>query len=855
MFVALDGELNREVALKQILDHHADDPASRQRFLAEAEITGGLEHPGIVPVYGLGTYAGGRPYYAMRFIRGDSLKEAIDRFHAEPKPGRDPGRRSLELRKLLRQFIDVCNAIDYAHSRGVLHRDIKPGNIIIGKHGETLVVDWGLAKAVDRAETSRDADERLLRPSLSSGSAETLPGTALGTPAFMSPEQACGDLDRLGRHSDVYSLGATLYGLLTGKPAFEGEIGEVLRKVGRGEFPRPRLADPTVDPALEAVCLKAMALKPEDRYSTARAMADDVERWTADEPVTAWREPLARRARRWARRNRTAVTGGATALAAGVIGLAAVEFVLARANADLRNANSATTLAKNDALKALAETVKAKGAADLALTSSKESLQRTEAVLTFLKDDVLAAARPAGRSGGLSRAVTVREALDSAEPKIAGRLKGQPAVEADIRDTLGQTYYYLGDVNAAIRQLGIALELREHALGLDHPDTLSSRTNLAVVYTDAGRIADAIRLHEETAKLAAVKLGADDPFTLNSRTSLAVSYLAAGRIADAIRIHEETLKIKEAKLGVDHLDTLTTRGNLASAYRAGSRIAEAIALGEKNLNLREAKVGPDHPDTFDSRNMLAEAYRSAGRTAEAIPMHEKNVKDRAAKLGPEHPTTLLSRSNLVNAYLEVGRTAEALVLGESTLKIWESKFGPDHPGTLSSRSYVAGIYAKLGRWADAERLWRENLLRRRKTGQPNSPQLATDLAALGTCLIHQSSWSEAETLLRECLAIRMRTVPNDWSRFQAMSNLGEAVMGQGRYAEAEPLLVGGYEGLHAPATKVPAMARRFLAESGARVVRLYDAWRKPEEARIWRKKLGLVELPANVFAPVSRRSP
>ncbi|MFI5458650.1 MAG: protein kinase [Isosphaerales bacterium] len=251
----------------------------------------------------------------------------------------DPGRRSLELRKLLRRVTDVCNAIDYAHSRGVIHRDLKPANIIVGKHGETLVVDWGLAKAVGRADPS--AGEQTLAPS-SGGSSETLPGCALGTPAYMSPEQARGELNRLGPRSDVYSLGATLYCLLTGKPPFENEdIGVILRAVQDGHFQRPSRLDPLLDKALEAICLKAMATRPEDRYAAPKALADDLDRWMADEPVTAWREPLARRARRWAKRNRTAVTAAAVALVAGVVGLAAVLAVQTRAKADLARSRTA----------------------------------------------------------------------------------------------------------------------------------------------------------------------------------------------------------------------------------------------------------------------------------------------------------------------------------------------------------------------------------------------------------------------------------------------------------------------------------------------------------------------------------
>jgi serine/threonine-protein kinase len=324
VYLAHDEELNREVALKEIRPEHADRAESRARFLLEAEINGRLEHPGIVPVYSLGAYEDGRPYCAMRLIEGATLKEAIDQFHGGS--GRDPGERSMALRKLLDRFRAVCDALSYAHSRGVLHRDVKPHNIILGRYGETLLVDWGLAKAKGDAAAEASA----LRPLASAESGETVAGSTLGTPAYMSPEQADGRLDRLGTTTDVYGLGATLYHLLTGRPAFDGAVKEVLEKVRRGEFPAPRTVRRDIPPALEAVCLKAMALRPEGRYTTVGELADDLERWLADEPVSSYREPWLVRGRRWARRHRTLVIAATAAvlLTAAVLGVCVLMWCL-----------------------------------------------------------------------------------------------------------------------------------------------------------------------------------------------------------------------------------------------------------------------------------------------------------------------------------------------------------------------------------------------------------------------------------------------------------------------------------------------------------------------------------------------
>jgi hypothetical protein len=711
----------------------------------------------------------------------------------------------------------------------------------------------------------------------------------MGTPAYMSPEQAEGDLEKLGPRSDVYSLGATLYCLLTGKPPYAGDPMDVIPRVQRGDFPPPRAIDPSIDRALEAVCLKAMALNPEDRYGSCRALAEEIERWMADEPVTAWREPLPRRARRWARRNRTVVTGAAAAVLAGLFGLAAVAVVQSKARSALEAKNFQLTAANTATLRALDETTKAQAQTQAALAQSEASRQEAKAVNEFLTEDLLTQAEPANTAA--EDHVSLLEVLDRAATKVGGRFAGQPAVEAALRRTIAGTYHGLASWakaeaqwrsvrEAARRRLGVespealtaagelahilrhrgrldaeVLEMAKSAaeglarvLGPDHLETLVSRNNLANAYQAAGRTTDAITLHEVNLNLRESKLGLDHPDTLTSRNNLATAYWAAGRTAEAITMHEGTLKLCESKLGPDHPHTLLSRNNLAMAYWAAGRTAEAITLHEATLKLFESQLGPDHPDTLLSRNNLAAAYRDAGRTAEAITLHEVTLKQRESQLGPDHPDTLLSRNNLAMTYQDAGRTAEALTLHEATLKLFESKLGPDHPNTLTSMNNLARAYQDAGRLSDALPLFEGALTRCRAKLGPDHPTKLRTMNNLAGAYLEARRWAEAESTARACLGLHQKKQPDDWWCYQTMSQLGAALAGQTKYAEAEPLIVQGYEGLKAREARIPASRKPSLTEAAARVVRLYEAWGKPDQATAWKARLGMPDLPTDAFA-------
>jgi serine/threonine-protein kinase len=322
VYVGEDRELHRRVAIKFIHRNLARDPASRQRFELEAEVTGRLEHPGVVPLYGVGEADGNRPFYAMRFVDGSTLDEAIRRYF-ELKRER-PGGQTVEFRELLSSFVSVCKTIAYAHNRGIVHRDIKPENILLGRYGETLVVDWGLALPFLREERFRQSGEKTLLPTGGSGSGSSSSRGA-GTPAYMSPEQAS-ELAPTPA-ADVYSLGATLYKILTGVPPVSANtLSDIKTRILEGRIARPSSLARNLPLPLEAICRKAMSLQPSDRYATALDLARDVERFLADEAVQAYQEPLSARLSRVGRRHRlaTQVAVAGLALCLLVMGVSAI---------------------------------------------------------------------------------------------------------------------------------------------------------------------------------------------------------------------------------------------------------------------------------------------------------------------------------------------------------------------------------------------------------------------------------------------------------------------------------------------------------------------------------------------------
>jgi serine/threonine protein kinase/tetratricopeptide (TPR) repeat protein len=500
VWLARDADLGRDVALKQLRAERAHDAGVRARFLDEAKITGQLEHPGIVPVYELARRSDDQqPFYTMRFIRGRTLTEAVKDYHAKRKAGKV---EVLELRELLTAFVAVCQAVAYAHSRGVVHRDLKGQNVVLGDFGEVMVLDWGLAKVVAGGSEGGGTPDPSPGEEPPAGlSAEpagrTLQGQVLGTPAYMAPEQAAGRLDQIDARTDVYGLGAILYEILAGRPPFGGgDTRSVLAQIREKPPLRPRLVVAATPPALEAVCLKALAKQRADRYASAAALAREIQQWLADEPVTAYPEPLAAQARRWVKRHRTLVATAAALLVTAVVGLAVSTVLIAeqrdqkeaaRAEAEANAAEAQRQRAEAEAQRRIAEKrqqaaveqhIKAIDPLLGLVESVHRQIERARDTNRPLAPELLEFRRE------LIARVTegVKSAAASVESSQASRFG---VVRANLR--LGQIFRQFWQAEEALKQYQQGYDLVAKVVA-EEPDNLKARGNLAVMAMSVGDV-------------------------------------------------------------------------------------------------------------------------------------------------------------------------------------------------------------------------------------------------------------------------------------------------------------------------------------------------------------------------------
>ena len=724
--VAEDLELRREVAFKEIQHRFADDIEARSRFLLEAEITGSLEHPGIVPVYGLGTHPDGRPYYAMRFIRGSSLQQAIDHYYEPAESLVEPSVKQVEFRKLLRRFIDVCNAIDYAHSRGIIHRDLKPGNVMLGDYGETLVMDWGIAKSVKvRGAVFRSALERLPQLSMAEGS-QTMMGVAIGTPQFMSPEQAEGKLNELGPASDIYSLGATLYCLLTGSAAFTSrKLLEIMQQVKSGTFPPPMEINPGTPKALNAICLKAMDRTPALRYESAKALAGDIENWLADEPVFAYPENRWERLSRWVRRHQAR----AQAAAVAVIVIAVVSVIAAILIDQSRRAEALALSRMETANKLeIAARQKETLAKQEALRRSKQTREAIDTMLTGMSDalDAFPGMHDARRR------LLERAAQDYT--RLAQENSKDPELQAEAARSLVRlagVYSHLNSIEKARTALTQAEEIFQRQFSISGKksefelELATTNTRRALLESVAGKanlamgfFQTAITSLEELVKTHADQIDYQDALG-TALIGLGGVEQQAGQRQQANRHFKQALTLFQnlRKHYPENVRVLIAAAKSETAYAHHlmdtGRAAEAVEIFNQAILEYDALVDefPAEPEYFAQRATvrinLAEALRGLGRWAVVVRNDESCVSDlqQVVRARPDVPLyredLAIARTNLGQSLRRLGSNTESVPHLQKSLETFEEMAAsyrlPRYvEGLANTRTSLAQVFSELG---------------------------------------------------------------------------------------------------------------------------------------------------------------
>ena len=846
--------VRRRVALK-VIKPGMDTRQVVARFEAERQALALMDHPHIARVLDVGATEVGRPYFVMELVRGVPITDYCDS-------------NSLSTRERLSLFLQVCNAVQHAHTKGVIHRDLKPTNVLVTLADGVAVpkvIDFGVAKATQARLTDKTFFTEF--PQL------------IGTPAYMSPEQAGMTGLDVDTRSDVYSLGVLLYELLTGTTPFDAQelrskaYGEIQRIIREVEPPRPSTRLSTLgdalgqtaarrssDPAklgrmirgdLDWVVMKCLEKDRTRRYETADGLARDIGRHLRDEPVDASPPGASFRLRKFIRRNRARVAAAGLVLAALLAGMAGTTWGLLRERRAREEAQTRLDQVErgNDILAAVFRDVDPMAAESAKLDLRDLLCRRLGDAARQLDDgsvgDPLVVARLQHLLGVSLRKLGEMEQAEGVFIKAwrtRERLLGADHIDtAAAKHDLALLYADQGKYALAEALYNEVLTTRAARLGADHPTTLASRHDLAVLYHSQGRYGLAETLMKEVLAARTTALGPDHPDTLMSKHRLALTYKSQRKFALAESVYKEVLAARTASLGADHLDTVATKGMLAVLCQYRGDLASAKVLNEEVLAVRTAKLGEDHPDTLTTRHHLAELHHAQKNYAVAEAHYKEVLAARTAKLGIDHPNTLAVRSDLATLCRDRGEYDLAEAQFKEVVAARIAKQGANHPGTLYCQHNLSMLYLSMNRVDEAIALKEETVKRAKAAGHPAALGMQAGLAAaycdarryaeavplleevcrrraeerdlswagdaLLTAYVELGKSAEAAALAREqAQAARQQLPAGSRELAAALAPPGQALMEVGAHADAEPLLLDNYNGLKRSADEGPVLS-------------------------------------------------
>ena len=716
--------VRRQVALK-LIKAGIYDEAVVQRFQSERQSLAIMDHPVIAKVFDAGTTEQGQPYFVMEYVPGIPITEYCDQ-------------KQLTIKQRLELFIQACDGVQHAHQKAIIHRDLKPPNILVVEiDGRAVprIIDFGLAKAT----TPRTDGESLL----------TQLGSFVGTPGYMSPEQADPAGQDIDTRTDVYSLGVVLYVLLAGAlpldtRQWKNDPLEVLRKLREDEPPRPSTKVSTdrsnstttaaargTEPAqllsllrgdLDWITMMAIERDRSRRYGTPSELAADIRRYLDHQPIVARPASAGYRLRMYTRRHRVAVGIGA-----GLVLLLAAFSILQAL--ELRR----ITLERDRA------------------NRERDHATRERDRATRITDFMIGMFRVSDPGQASGNSVTAREILDKASKDMGTGLAKDPEVQSQMLQVMASTYTNLGLYPRAHELAKQALDTSLSRLAPDDPKTLEATALLGWIMDHEGHSAEGEKLMRQALEGERRILGPEDPHTRESIDHLAFTLDNLGRYSEAENLHRESLDICRRTLGSQHPQTLNSTSMLAYVLSKEGNYPDAEKLDRETLDARRRVLGAEHPDTVGTMHNLALVLGAEGRPAEAEKYEREALQIQRRVLGPEHPFTLLSMGNLANVIADQGRYPEAVSLLRETLEIQRRVLGPEHPNTLLSASNLATILDDQGHYAEAEKLGRETLGIQRRILGPKHPDTTSTTYSLACYVARNGKRDEALALLREAI--------------------------------------------------------------------------------------------------------